>query len=134
MDVERKSQELQRVRGAVRGRFRSALLGWTDPESGERLTVDLHGSDSFLQALERMGFEHLADAAASGRAQERSFGSPGAAAWTDAARPGVAPERADEAWEARAQLVRRQAPGGRGQAAGGARRGDEDRGGRSPRR
>lgn len=34
-------------------------LGWTDPETGQRLTVRLRGSARFLQALEPLGFEQL---------------------------------------------------------------------------
>ena len=32
-------------------RFRSALLGWTDEESGDELTVRVRGSDRFLRDL-----------------------------------------------------------------------------------
>ena len=32
-------------------------LTWTDPESGQRLTLRLRGSARFLQALEPLGFE-----------------------------------------------------------------------------
>jgi hypothetical protein len=39
--------------------FRSALLGWTDPESGEQLTVKVRGSEEFLRRLEPIGFERL---------------------------------------------------------------------------
>jgi hypothetical protein len=39
--------------------FRSALLGWTDPESGEQLTVTVRGSEDFLSRLEPVGFERL---------------------------------------------------------------------------
>jgi hypothetical protein len=39
--------------------FRSALLGWTDPESGEQLTVKVRGSEDFLRRLEPIGFERL---------------------------------------------------------------------------
>ena len=39
--------------------FRSALLGWTDPESGDRLTVTVRGSEAFLADLEPLGFEPL---------------------------------------------------------------------------
>jgi len=35
------------------------LFGWTDPESGERLTVRMRGTERFLQALEPLGFEAL---------------------------------------------------------------------------
>ena len=35
------------------------LFGWTDPESGQRLTLRMRGTESFLQALEPLGFEAL---------------------------------------------------------------------------
>jgi hypothetical protein len=47
------------VQGELRGHVRSARLAWTDPESGDRLTVDLHGSEGFLRSLERQGFEPI---------------------------------------------------------------------------
>lgn len=37
----------------------SRLFGWTDPESGQRLTVRMRGTERFLQALEPLGFEAL---------------------------------------------------------------------------
>lgn len=40
---------------------RSLVLGWTDPESGERLLVDVQGPAGFLQGLGEHGFEVLAD-------------------------------------------------------------------------
>jgi len=48
--------------GRVRASFRSVLLGWTDEESGDRLTVQLRGSERFLgdlTPLGQMGFELL---------------------------------------------------------------------------
>src|SRR5262245_51720600 len=39
------------VTGAVRGSFRSVLLGWTDPVSGDRLTVRMRGEDGLLASL-----------------------------------------------------------------------------------
>lgn len=45
--------------GAVRARFRSAWLGWTDPESGERLAVRLSGSSELMPELFAQGFELL---------------------------------------------------------------------------
>jgi hypothetical protein len=36
---------------------RSALLSWTDTDSEARLTVEVSGSERFLQELERLGFE-----------------------------------------------------------------------------
>ncbi len=47
------------VTGAVRGSFRSVLLGWTDPVSGERLTVRMRGEDGLLASLTPLGFEEL---------------------------------------------------------------------------
>ena len=47
------------VRGAVRGSFRSVLLGWTDPVSGDRLTVRMRGEDGLLASLTPLGFEEL---------------------------------------------------------------------------
>ncbi len=40
-------------------RFRSVLLGWTDPETGDRLSVRMDGSRSLVSRLERDGFEVL---------------------------------------------------------------------------
>lgn len=47
------------VHGAVRGSFRSVLLGWTDPVSGDRLTVRMRGEDGLLASLTPLGFEEL---------------------------------------------------------------------------
>jgi len=47
------------VTGAVRGSFRSVLLGWTDPVSGDRLTVRMRGEDGLLASLTPLGFEEL---------------------------------------------------------------------------
>jgi hypothetical protein len=47
------------VKGAVRGSFRSVLLGWTDPISGDRLTVRMRGEDGLLASLTPLGFEEL---------------------------------------------------------------------------
>jgi len=40
-------------------RFRSALLGWTDRESGDELTVRVRGTERFLRDLEPIGFRGL---------------------------------------------------------------------------
>lgn len=45
--------------GAVRARFRSAWLGWTDPHTGERLTVRMDGDSDFVSELVSDGFELL---------------------------------------------------------------------------
>lgn len=50
--------------GAVRARFRSAWLGWTDPESGERLAVRLSGSGELMPELFAQGFELLPESRA----------------------------------------------------------------------
>lgn len=34
-------------------------LAWTDVETGERLEVDLHGTNSFFEALDAAGCEHI---------------------------------------------------------------------------
>ena len=53
-DVNLQSQEsLESVAVPTR------LFSWTDPESGQRLTLRMRGSESFLQALEPLGFEAL---------------------------------------------------------------------------
>lgn len=39
--------------------FRSAVLGWSDQESGDRLTLSVRGSKSFVEDLGRLGFESL---------------------------------------------------------------------------
>jgi hypothetical protein len=38
-----------------------AVLSWTDIETGERLTIEMEGSRSFLQELEQLGFEILSE-------------------------------------------------------------------------
>lgn len=43
----------------VRARFRSACLGWTDPESGDRLTVRVNGAEELVPELVAQGFELL---------------------------------------------------------------------------
>lgn len=46
--------------GHVRHAFRSLILGWTDPESGDQLTVDVRGGGEFARELRSSGFEVLA--------------------------------------------------------------------------
>lgn len=53
------TKALPEVNGAVRGSFRSVLLGWTDPVSGERLTLRMRGEDGLLDSLAPLGFEVL---------------------------------------------------------------------------
>jgi hypothetical protein len=62
----------ERVRTQPLRAFRSALLGWTDPESGEQLTVKVRGSEDFLRRLEPIGFERL-----QGEAEPETGGAPG---------------------------------------------------------
>lgn len=45
------------------------VLTWTDPETGERLTVNLEGSERFLRQLEPHGFEPLGTGPAESSAQ-----------------------------------------------------------------
>jgi hypothetical protein len=42
-------------------RFRSVLLGWTDPDSGEAVVIDVHGSSRHLRGLEEQGYVVLRD-------------------------------------------------------------------------
>ena len=60
----------------MRGRFRSVRLGWTDPESGERLTVDVRGAASFLPDLEPLGFEILRECGNPERLARTQGGAP----------------------------------------------------------
>ena len=52
---------LSRPTGPVVARFRSMRLGWTDPDSGDRLTVDARGAEDLLNELERHGFRRLSE-------------------------------------------------------------------------
>ena len=40
---------------------RSLKLAWTDPRSGDNLTISIRGGESFLAGLEREGFSRLED-------------------------------------------------------------------------
>ena len=42
-------------------RFRSLMLGWTDPDSGDRLTARIRGGAELVHELEGLGFEVLED-------------------------------------------------------------------------
>ena len=42
-------------------RCRSLVLGWTDPESGEALRIDVRGPEGFLHGIEEHGFVVLGD-------------------------------------------------------------------------
>lgn len=46
-------------RSPLRGSFRSLVLGWTDPQTGERLTCSGDASEGMLDELEPLGFEVL---------------------------------------------------------------------------
>ena len=46
---------------SVRHAWRSLVLGWTDPESGDELTMDVRGGAEFARGLAGMGFEILAE-------------------------------------------------------------------------
>ena len=56
----------------VRHAWRSLVLGWTDPESGDELTLDVRGGAEFARGLEGMGFEILAQPDAGADAPTRS--------------------------------------------------------------
>ena len=58
--------------GELRGAFRSVLLGWTDPVSGERLTVRMRGDRGMIDSLGTHGFELLEAGAV--RALEQPLG------------------------------------------------------------
>jgi hypothetical protein len=45
----------------VRHAWRSLVLGWSDPESGDELTLDVRGGAEFARGLAGMGFEILAE-------------------------------------------------------------------------
>ena len=63
-----KSKTTQSMRKPAHGKIRSvgpqalrtSWFAWSDPETGERLEVELWGSQLFLQELESLGFERLA--------------------------------------------------------------------------
>ncbi len=59
MESQGRMSGRRRVVGEVRGSFRSAKLGWTDPQSGERLTLRLDAQDGLIETLEPLGFELL---------------------------------------------------------------------------
>jgi hypothetical protein len=68
-------------------RFRSALLGWTDRESGDELTVRVRGSERFLRDLEPLGFRGL-DGDSQG-AQQDPDAEPPAGSVPDPTAPGA---------------------------------------------
>lgn len=64
MDTKnQRSDEHLTVRGSARsseqGPGRSVRMSWVDPESGERLEVELWGTELFLADLRASGFEEL---------------------------------------------------------------------------
>lgn len=75
--------------GRVRASYRSTWLGWTDPQTGERLTVRMSGEGDFISELVSEGFEPIdepgppeprsgacqSSAASSGKASSRRFTS-----------------------------------------------------------
>jgi len=73
-----KSKTTQSLRKTARGKIRSvgpqamrtSWFTWSDPETGERLEVELWGSQAFLQELESIGFERLAGSDLSGLGEE----------------------------------------------------------------
>lgn len=78
----------QAPKGAARGKTRTsdatpvrpAWLSWTDPETGDRLRVELLSSEAFLRGLEAAGFRSESgstDGTRFGRAGGRSRARPG---------------------------------------------------------
>jgi len=63
---DQKTTDRMTAHGAVRGPggapTRSGRFAWRDPESGERLEVELQGCEAFLAALEATGFERIEEA------------------------------------------------------------------------
>lgn len=104
MGAEQHHSGRRPLSGSVRGVVRSALLGWTDPVSGERLRIRVEGQDDLVETLEPLGFERLDGGA------ERDVG-------TD--EPRARPRRV-KSWSLRAQVERRlgPAPDGSSMAAG----------------
>ena len=64
-----KTKTTQSLRKPARGKIRSvgphalrtSWFAWDDPETGERLEIELWGSQAFLQELESIGFERLGE-------------------------------------------------------------------------
>ena len=59
MREENQESGRRKLTGEVRGRVRSALMGWTDPVTGDRLRVTVKGENGLVEALEPLGFERL---------------------------------------------------------------------------
>jgi len=51
----------QPVRPAPVRSCRSLKLAWTDPRSGDNLTISIRGGEQLLAGLEREGFSRLAE-------------------------------------------------------------------------
>lgn len=45
-------------------RLRSLVLAWQDRESSDQWTIDVRGSDRFLQGLNSLGFERVPESGA----------------------------------------------------------------------
>jgi len=55
------------VRSAPVRSCRSLKLAWTDPRSGDNLTISIRGGEQLLAGLEREGFTQIADESRSAR-------------------------------------------------------------------
>ena len=55
-----------------------ARFVWTDSETADELTVEVHGCETFFEQLALLGFERLETVRVEGRDEERttSFGTP----------------------------------------------------------
>ncbi len=96
-------KQLKSARGNTRSSDRSkprpAWYHWTDPETGERLRVELWSSEAFLAELELAGFEPLQagpDAIDPGRTRRRSSVRSSAEATRDRGRAGSTPPQAGD--------------------------------------
>lgn len=59
MQYEEQPSGRRKLVGEVRGRVRSALMGWTDPVTGDRLRISVKGEPGLVDSLEPLGFEPL---------------------------------------------------------------------------
>lgn len=91
-------------------RFRSALLGWTDHESGDELTVRVRGSERFLRNLEPLGFRSIEDQRLGARQDPDAGPAACAQAKDQAVPPGTRPANPGERLSA---IVSRTGPGSR---------------------
>ena len=90
-------------------RFRSAVLGWTDCESGDELTVRVRASERFLRNLEPLGFHGLEDQAPGAQQDPRAGPSAGTA--LEQAAPGVRDAGASPPGERLSAVVSRSGSG-----------------------